>query len=109
MVPAQVRPSNTETLLVGGTLDAATPAQNATRELLPNLANGHQVLLAGLGHTDDFWSYEQKAGNQLINTFYDSGRVDDSLYSHISVDFEPSVTQGAIARECQKLCVSSTA
>jgi hypothetical protein len=55
-----VRRSNTETLLVGGTLDAATPAQNATRELLPNLPNGHQVLLAGLGHTDDFWSYDER-------------------------------------------------
>ena len=47
---------------------------------------------------DDFWGYEQKAGNRLINTFYDSGRVDDSLYSHNSVDFEPSVTQGEIAK-----------
>jgi hypothetical protein len=39
--------SETETLLIGGILDFATPAQNATKELLPHLPNGHQVVLPG--------------------------------------------------------------
>ena len=45
----QVRDSNVETLLVGGTLDFAAPPQVATRELLPHLPNGHQVVLRDLG------------------------------------------------------------
>ena len=49
-----VQNSNVPTLLIGGTLDFETPAQNATKELLPHLPNGHQVILSGLGHADDF-------------------------------------------------------
>ena len=70
-----------ETLLIGGTLDFATPPQDATRELLPHLPNGHQVVLAELGHTTDFWSYQPTASSRLVNTFLDSGQVDDSLYT----------------------------
>ena len=77
----RVRTSNVETLLIGGELDFATPPQNATKELLPHLPNGHQVVLPGLGHTTDFWTTQPEAGTRLINTFLDSGRVDDSLYS----------------------------
>ena len=50
-----VQNSSVPTLLIGGTLDFETPAQNATKELLPHLSNGHQVILSGLGHVDDFW------------------------------------------------------
>ena len=49
-----VQNSNVPTLLIGGTLDFETPAQNATKELLPHLPNGHQVILSGLGHAEDF-------------------------------------------------------
>ena len=42
------------------TLDFATPPQIATRELLPHLPNGHQVVLAGLGHADSFWSESRR-------------------------------------------------
>ena len=51
------------TLLIGGDLDFATPPQIATRELLPHLPNGHQVVLPGLGHTDDFWSDQPAASS----------------------------------------------
>jgi pimeloyl-ACP methyl ester carboxylesterase len=94
---SKVQRSSTETLLISGVLDGATPAQNATRELLPYLSNGHQVLLAGVGHTDDIWSYQKPAGNRLINTFFDSGRVDNS-FTPSTVDFAPSVSQGTIAK-----------
>src|SRR6185436_13034624 len=71
---SRVRDSNVETLLIGGELDFATPPQNATRELLPHLPNGHQVVLRGLGHTDDFWSYQPAASSRLVNAFLDRGR-----------------------------------
>src|SRR5579862_7276447 len=57
-----VQNSNVPTLLIGGNLDFATPPENATRELLPHLANGREVVLSNLGHADDFWPYETAAG-----------------------------------------------
>jgi hypothetical protein len=103
---ATARPSNVETLLVGGTLDVATPPQAATHELLPKLRNGHQVLLPGLGHTTSFWSYEPKASSHLLTTFFDTGRVDDSLYTHAKVDFTPGVTHPVLAKAVAASLVS---
>jgi pimeloyl-ACP methyl ester carboxylesterase len=94
----RVRDSNVETLLIGGTLDLATPAVNATRDLLPHLRNGHQVVLSELGHTTDFWTYQPDAGSRLINAFLDRGKVDDSLYESARVDLTPEVTQTALAK-----------
>jgi pimeloyl-ACP methyl ester carboxylesterase len=94
-----VQNSNVPTLLIGGTLDFATPAQNATKELLPHLPNGHQVILSGLGHVGDFWSYEPSASTQLLNAFYDTGRVDMSRYTPNRVSFATSPTQAAIAKD----------
>jgi pimeloyl-ACP methyl ester carboxylesterase len=94
----RVRTSSVETLLIGGTLDFATPVQSATRDLLPHLPNGHQVVLPGFGHATDFWTYQPKASSQLVNTFLDRGKVDDSLYIRQKVGFTPDVTQTAIAK-----------
>jgi pimeloyl-ACP methyl ester carboxylesterase len=92
-----VRNSSVPTLLIGGTVDFATPAQNATRELLPHLRNGHQVILSELGHSPDFWHYEPAAGTHLLTTFYDAGRVDTSLYTHHTITFKTPVTETTIA------------
>jgi pimeloyl-ACP methyl ester carboxylesterase len=94
----RVRTSRVNTLLIGGALDFATPPQIATKELLPYLPNGHQVVLAGIGHTTSFWTQQPKAGSHLIKTFFDSGRVDDSLYKPTTVDFTPDVTQTALGK-----------
>ncbi|HEX6354963.1 alpha/beta hydrolase [Actinophytocola sp.] len=93
-----VRTSDVETLLIGGTLDFSAPARNATNELLPFLPNGHQVILAELGHTTDFWATQPEAGDRLISTFLGSGQVDHSLYRTAKVDFTPSVTHPALAK-----------
>jgi pimeloyl-ACP methyl ester carboxylesterase len=94
----RVRTSNVETLLIGGELDFATPPQNATKELLPHLTKGKEVVIPGLGHSSSFWTVQPEAGTGLINTFFDSGRVDDSLYEPITVDFTPDVTHTALAK-----------
>jgi len=73
-----------------------TPAVNATGELLPHLRNGHQVVLAELGHSGSFWSYEPRASTRLLNAFFDTGKVDTSLYTPAKVDFTPEVTQTAL-------------
>jgi pimeloyl-ACP methyl ester carboxylesterase len=96
---SHVQNSNIPTLLIGGNLDFATPPENAARELLPHLANGRQVVLSDLGHSDDFWPYEPAAGTRLINTYLDTGKVDTSLYTHNKVDFSPSQSQGAFAKD----------
>ena len=41
----QVRTSKVETLVINGELDFSTPPQNATKELLPYLPNGQEVVL----------------------------------------------------------------
>jgi pimeloyl-ACP methyl ester carboxylesterase len=95
----RVQNSNVPTLLIGGTLDFETPAQNATKELLPHLSNGHQVILSGLGHVDDFWPYEPSASTQLLTTFYATGQVDTSRYTPNEVSFATPDTQAAIAKK----------
>jgi pimeloyl-ACP methyl ester carboxylesterase len=86
------------TLLVGGALDFAAPPQNATRELLPHLENGRQVVLPNIGHADDFWSYEPTASTRLIDSYLDTGRVDTALYTKNQLDFTPSTTHGTVAK-----------
>jgi pimeloyl-ACP methyl ester carboxylesterase len=95
---SRVRNSDTQTLLIGGTLDFATPFENARDELLPHLANGHQVVLDNFGHSTDFWNYQTKAGTRLVNTYFRSGKVDDSLYKPRDADFSTEVTQTALAK-----------
>jgi pimeloyl-ACP methyl ester carboxylesterase len=93
-----VRTSKVDTLLVGGAVDFTTPPQIARKELLPHLPNGHQVVLAGFGHSTSFWTQQPKAGTRLVNTFFDSGRIDTSLYKPTRVDFTPEVTQTALGK-----------
>ena len=95
---SRVRTSEVETLLIGGALDFATPPQVATKELLPYLPDGDQVVLDGFGHSFDFWTYQPEAGSRLVNTYFDSGRVNESLYKRQTVDFTPEVTQTALAK-----------
>jgi pimeloyl-ACP methyl ester carboxylesterase len=94
----RVRTSQVQTLVIGGSVDGTTPPQNATRELMPHLPNGHQVILRDLGHTVDFWSYQPDASSRLINTYLDTGKVDTSLYTRRTENFKPDVTQTALAK-----------
>ena len=88
--------SDTETLMIAGDLDFATPPQSM-RELMPKLRNGHMVQLEGLGHSEDVWSEQVPASTRLITAFLDSGRVDTSLYRPGKVDLDPSSTHGSLA------------
>lgn len=95
---SRVPDSDTPTLLIGGTLDGSTPPGAATRDLLPHLRNGRQMVLAELGHTTDFWTYQPAASTRLVTRFLDSGRVDASLYRRHVVDFDPPVRQPSLAK-----------
>jgi len=61
--------------------------------------NGHQVILSGLGHAEDFWSYEPSASTQLLTSFYATGRVDTSRYTQNVVSFATSPRQTAVAKD----------
>jgi pimeloyl-ACP methyl ester carboxylesterase len=95
---SRVRTSEVETLLISGSLDSATPPQVATKELLPYLPNGHQVVLAAFGHVGSFYQEQSEAGTRLINTFFATGHVDNSLYRPQTVDFTPATTLTAMAK-----------
>ena len=90
--------SNVEALLVNGTVDFATPAKFGIQELLPHLPNGRKVVLAELGHSGTFWTYQPEASTRLLNTYFDSGKVDTSLYTPATIDFTPEVTQAALGK-----------
>ena len=90
--------SNVDTLVISGALDFATPPLDATNEIMPYLPNGHQVVLQGFGHTDDFWNQQTEAGKRLVNQFFDTGKVDDSLYQPQVVDFTPDMSQTSLAK-----------
>jgi hypothetical protein len=49
-------------------------------ELMPKLSHGRLVTLAEFGHTASFWGSQPAARGRLLDTFFDSGQVDASLY-----------------------------
>ena len=83
-----VQPSQVETLLVSGSIDYSTPSQFATEELLPSLSNGEQVILSEFGHFDDIWGFQKEAKRHLLVAFYDTGEVDESLFTYQPMDFD---------------------
>ena len=84
---SKVPASDVETLIVSGNMDYSTPAQFATDELLPVLSNGKQVILSEFGHTRDVWGLQPEAMVHLVTTCYDTGEVDDSLFTYQPMDF----------------------
>ncbi len=80
--------SDVETLIINGNLDFSTPAENATAELLPILPNGKEVILANMGHTEDLWNAQPEATAHLLRTYFDTGEVDSSKFTHQPVAFE---------------------
>jgi len=93
-----VRPSAIETLMLSGTLDVSTPAENARDQLLPFLGNGEQVVLAEFAHTGALFYKQPEATRHLLRTFFATGVVDSSRYTPAAVNFEPSWGMPLIAK-----------
>jgi hypothetical protein len=55
-------------------------------------------VLPGIGHALSFWTQQADAGTHLVNTYFDTGRVDRSRYQPQTVDFTPEVTQAALGK-----------
>lgn len=85
-----VQHSSTPTLLLSGSIDFSTPAEYATDQLLPYLANGRQIILKEMGHTGDLWNVQRSATIKLITGFFDTGQTDESLFTYSPMDFNIS-------------------
>jgi pimeloyl-ACP methyl ester carboxylesterase len=94
----RVQPSDVEMLLIGGSIDFSTPAQAARDELLPFLTNGTQVILSEFGHTGDVWGLQPEATTHLLATFFDTGVVDQSKFSHEPMRFDAGLGFPAVAK-----------
>ena len=95
---ARARTSDVETLLIGGELDTSTPPRVASRELMPFLPRGQEVVLPGFGHTSSLFDDQPAATARLVNTFLRTGEVDTSLYRPQGVDFTPSLRGTTLAK-----------
>ncbi|MCP4933213.1 MAG: hypothetical protein GY927_03190, partial [bacterium] len=94
----EVQPSDIETLLISGSVDFSTPPQYATDELLPHLSNGQQVILEDIGHTESIWQSQAEARARLVNTYFDTGEVDDSGYTYQPLNFTVETSWGTLAK-----------
>jgi pimeloyl-ACP methyl ester carboxylesterase len=91
-IPSEYRitqPSSTPMLMLGGTLDVATPFENARDQLLPAAPNAQQIVMAEAGHAGDLIYQQLTASERLITSFIDTGRGDASLYRYHPVCFDP--------------------
>ncbi|MCP4396671.1 MAG: hypothetical protein GY801_05110 [bacterium] len=84
----QVQPSAVDTLIINGNLDFSTPVEHVINELLPALENGRKIILTDMGHDDDFWNAQPEAAAHLLRSYFDTGDVDESLFTHQAVNFE---------------------
>ena len=101
LIPTELRqahPSDVETLIISGSIDVAAPAELATKELLPHLSKGQQVILAEMSHHDLPETNQPEAIERLLTSFYDTGVADDSLYTYAPIDFQVSWGYPALAK-----------
>ena len=55
-------------------------------------------MLKEMGHTGDLWGKQQPAMMRLLTSFYDTGVVDDSLYTYAPMEFSVSMGFPLIAK-----------
>jgi hypothetical protein len=83
----KVHHSDVPTFLLSGSIDFSTAAEYATDQLLPQLKYGKQVILKEMGHTHDLWNVQRSAAVGLITGFFDTGVVDESMFTFSQVNF----------------------
>ena len=95
---SRVRTSNVETLADrrrAGLRDAAAGRDEGAPAVPAERPPGRAARVRPL---DDVLDEQPKASTRLLNTFLDTGKVDDSLYKPQKVDFTPEVTQTALGK-----------
>jgi pimeloyl-ACP methyl ester carboxylesterase len=79
--------SDVETLLLSGSVDFSTPAEFATKELLPYLKKGKQIIFSECGHVGDVEYFNAGNTKQILKCFFNNGVADISLNTYIPMDF----------------------
>jgi flagellar biosynthesis/type III secretory pathway M-ring protein FliF/YscJ len=62
------------------------------------LSNSRQVILSEFGHTSDVYSLQPEATRHLLNIFFATGKADDSLFVHHTVNFKARMSFPAMAK-----------
>jgi pimeloyl-ACP methyl ester carboxylesterase len=83
------RMSNTETLLVSGSLDVSDPPWVPKAELLPWLPKGKQIILKEMAHCPDMTGLQHDAFVYMVQRFIDDGVADTSKFKYDPVNFKP--------------------
>jgi len=86
----QAQYSEVETLMLNGIFDMATA--KAESDILPLLKNGHSVVLKELGHCRGQESSQPGAFQNLVESFFMDGVVDDSQFEYQPLSFTPEIT-----------------
>jgi len=94
----KLRQSEGEALLLSGSVDFSTPPEYATKELLPCLKNGKQVILSECGHVNDMWYVNRENTRLLLTSFYKTGVPNTSLNAYVPMDFHVSWGFPAMAK-----------
>ncbi len=84
----RLQSSDVETLILSGNVDLSTPSENATRDLLPNLVNGRQIVLSEMGHIGDLWTLQPEATHRIVTSFLETGIPDTTTVQYVPMDFE---------------------
>jgi len=92
------RPSDVETLILSGSVDFSDPPKYATRELLPYLHNGKQIILSECGHVGDLIYLRKQSTKRIMVSYYNTGIPDTSGVEYAPMDFDvnwslPSITK----------------
>jgi pimeloyl-ACP methyl ester carboxylesterase len=86
----KVSQSDVETLLLSGSIDFSAPAEFATKELLPYLKNGKQIILSECGHVGDLLNVHPENTRRILKSYYETGVPDMSLNVYVPMDFKVS-------------------
>lgn len=93
----KVRKSNTQTLILSGNMDNSTPSDFTTEKLLPNLPNGHQVILQDYSH-NMIDNYQQEQIKAMIAHYFKTGEVDKSQIKYQPINFKPKKSLNKMAK-----------
>lgn len=92
----QLRPSDTETLILSGELDVSTPVDYTIGKLLPTLSNAKHIILSNMSHTDVSGKQPENY-RKTINQFFLNGEVINS-FEHQTISLKPKYKLYRIAK-----------
>lgn len=93
----QLRPSDTQTLILSGELDVSTPADYTIEKLLPTLSNAYHIVLPNMSHLDVSGAQPEKY-RKTINEFFLNGTVNGNVFEVQPINFKPKYRLHILAK-----------